>query len=97
MVANTPFQLLLPGERPQFALTMASSASVSRTEGRGVWAAVALGGRDAACRIAHFRRCPIDSVRGENETFSDGRNSDGCRMGRYKDYREPKRRGYDDD
>ena len=42
---------------------------------------------------------PLDSVHGENETFRYCIvvNSNGRRMGRYKDYREPKRRGYDDD
>src|SRR5262249_37594431 len=47
--------------------------------------------------IANFPRRPLDSVRGENETFDVIANSNGRRMGRYKDYREPKRRGYDDD
>jgi CspA family cold shock protein len=40
---------------------------------------------------------PLDSVLGGNETSGFVANSDGYRMGRYKDYREPKRRGYDDD
>ena len=47
--------------------------------------------------IANFPGRPLDSVRGENETFGVIANSNGRRMGRYKDYREPKRRGYDDD
>ena len=46
---------------------------------------------------ANFPRRPLDSVRGENETFGVIANSNGRRMGRYKDYRKPKRHGYDDD
>jgi CspA family cold shock protein len=48
-------------------------------------------------KVACGKTSLIDFVCGANEIFSCGANSDGRRMGRYKDYREPKRRGYDDD
>jgi CspA family cold shock protein len=40
---------------------------------------------------------PLDLARGENGHFERRCKLNGYRMGRYKDYREPKRRGYDDD
>src|SRR5438874_2198414 len=51
----------------------------------------------APCRIATSEGTLLTQSAERTRHFVTVANSDGRRMGRYKDYREPKRRGYDDD
>src|SRR5947199_8037404 len=54
----------------------------------------------AGCALsycAHFRRSLLTQCAERTRHLVIIANSDGRRMGRYKDYREPKRRGYDED
>jgi cold shock CspA family protein len=47
-------------------------------------------------RVSRSTRA-LDLAHGENEIFCRRCDSNGRLMGRYKDYRQPKRRSYDDD